>query len=95
MQSDGGRWLKDTVTSGQILLVDHGGTLDIIYTGARKQITSIEVDGNSPGFRLILVIYQGTGAIGHYLFKLDKDGCRYGGLGDYLGLWTTAEKRPL
>ena len=80
--SDQTGWQKDTISSGQILLIYDDGKPDIIYTAARDRIQSaraegatvVEVDGGPPGFRLILAIYHGEGTIMHYLFGLDEDG---------------------
>ncbi len=75
-------WEKDTISSGQVLLIYNGGKPDIIFADATKQITSargegatvIEVEGSPAGLRLILVVYQGYGTIEHYLFGLDENG---------------------
>ena len=61
-------WSKGRISSGQILLIHNGNEPDIIFTDATKQIQSarsegatvIEVQGDPPGFRLILAVYQGS-----------------------------------
>ena len=82
MSSDETGWQKDTISSGQILLIYNEGKPDIIYAGATKQIKSargsgatvIEVDGGPPGYRLILCIYKDEGTVEHYLFGLNEGG---------------------
>lgn len=74
-------WHDDGITDGNIQLVQDGDQFDLIYTdavGTRSAtsagFTVLNIPQAEPGFVIILAVQGQTGAVEHYLFRLDASG---------------------